>query len=438
MSEEFSPARIGDGRMRLKRLVLCIALGVLAPVMAPVAAQAETVWTLEQSIRQVIERAPEIRGAQAAVAARQGALQQAGAWPNPQIEVRVDDKMGKDDGRGGSDFTQFAISQPLPVSGRIGHQQAVAGAQLDAARAARRFLVIELEAQAAQRYHALQFSAQRLQLAQQRLQLADELQTVGRRRERAGELARLERLRLDLIRESAQQALDKAEGAYNEAVGRFRAYLQLPGNAQPRVTPLKAFGPLPALHTLERDLPRHAALQAARFRLAAARSGVRLARAERLPDPALRLFRERDVLGGRRQDVSGIGVVVTLPLWNRNNGRIAEARAQTIEAQSKLQALERDLRSRLQKSYLHLRHLVQQGEHYRTRVFVPARKVFDLTRKAYATGEVELLTLIDANNTYFDAYERYLELLEQAWLEAAELRLAAGRVLVAPEQDGLK
>jgi hypothetical protein len=38
--------------------------------------------------------------------------------------------------------------------------------------------------------------------------------------------------------------------------------------------------------------------------------------------------------------------------------------------------------------------------------------------------------LIDANNTYFDAFGRYLELLQEAWLEAAELRLAAGQSLI--------
>ena len=48
---------------------------------------------------------------------------------------------------------------------------------------------------------------------------------------------------------------------------------------------------------------------------------------------------------------------------------------------------------------------------------------------------MEILSVIDANNTYFDAHERYLELLQKAWLEAADLRLAAGRALVLTEQD---
>ncbi|MFA5627770.1 MAG: TolC family protein [Thiohalomonadaceae bacterium] len=398
-------------------------------------AQPQDSWTLEQSIRRAVEIAPEIRGSQAAVSARQGALQQAGAWPNPQIELRADDKIGKDDGTGGTGFTQLAFSQPLPLSGRLGHQQAVAGAELDAAHADLLYRQIQLETQVAQRFHGLQLAEERLHLAEQRLQLADDLQDIGHRRSQAGELSKLESLRLDLIRESAQQIFDKAEGSYNEALSRFRAYLGLSAEVVSKLAPLKAFEPMPDLQQLQDGLSRHSALLAARHRLEAAQSGVDLARAGRLPDPSLRLFRERDFLNGRHQDVTGIGVGITVPLWDRNSGRIDESRALVIQSQSELQALERDLNSRLQQSYLHLNHLVQQGKHYRTRVFEPAQKVFDLTRKAYASGEVEILSLIDANNTYFDTRERYLELLQEAWLEAAELRLAAGLTLVTTKLD---
>ncbi len=405
--------------------------------VAPVPVLAQTLWTLEDSIQRAVEIAPETRGAEALIRAREGALKQSGAWPNPEIELRADDSMSKDEGGGGTDFTQFAFSQPLPIGGRLGYQRSVAEAQLEAARSQRQYQQVSLETQVAQRYHNLQLAEERLRLAERRLQLADALQDAGRQREQAGELSRLERLRLDLIRESAQQILDKSEGKANEALSRFRAYLGFsPGVAKAslQLTPLKPFDAIPALAQLQESLSQHPAMLAVRQRLAAAQAEVKLVRAERMPDPTLSLFRERDSLNGRRQDVNGIGIGFTLPLWNRSNGRISAARAQVVQIQSELQALERDLGSRLQQSYLHLGHLVQQGKHYRNRVFEPAQQVFDLTRKAYANGEVEILSLIDANNTYFDARERYLELLQEAWQESAELRLAAGHRFVDDKQ----
>jgi len=422
-----------SGRKGCRKSNRITVFGCMLFFVTPLSVQAQTLWTLEDSIQRAVEIAPETRGAEAVVSARKGALKQAGVWPNPQIELRADDAMSKDEGGSGTDFTQFAFSQPLPLSGRLGYQRSVAGAQLNAARSQRRYQQVRLETQVAQRYHNLQLATERLRLAGLRLQLANALQDAGRQREQAGELSRLERLRLDLIRESAQQVLDRSEGEANEALSRFRIYLGLTSGvaeARLQLTPLVPFDAIPALAQLQAGLLQHPALLAMRQQLEAAQAEIKRVRAERMPDPVLSLFRERGSLNGRRQDVNGIGVGFTLPLWDRSSGRISAARAQVIQIRAELQALERDLDSRLQRSHLHLGHLVQQGRHYRSRVFEPAQQVFDLTRKAYASGEVEILSLIDANNTYFDTRERYLALLQEAWLEAAELRLAAGRRLV--------
>jgi len=183
---------------------------------------------------------------------------------------------------------------------------------------------------------------------------------------------------------------------------------------------------VPALESLQ-EMSNHPALLAASFQLDGARSQVSLQRTSRLADPVLQVFRARDLLDDRRQNVYGISLSVSFPLWDRKSGAVQEAQFQVVEAESNLQAIERDFKSNLLKSHLHLTHLVKQGEHYRSYVFEPAGKVFNLTSSLYVAGEVEILSLIDANNIYFEAQRRYLELLQEAWLEAAELRFAAGQ-----------
>ena len=162
-------------RKRCRTAVLGLILSCALPGL--VMGQPQTVLTLENSIRRTVEIAPETQAAEAMVRARQGAVQQAvqqaGAWPNPEIELRVDDQLGKDDGTGGNELTQFAFSQLLPVSGRLGNQKAIAGAELEAARAERRYQRLLLESQVAQRYHKLQLATDRLSLAEQRLQLIE-------------------------------------------------------------------------------------------------------------------------------------------------------------------------------------------------------------------------------------------------------------------------
>lgn len=415
-----------------KRIRLSLALSV--GLILPTAASGQEAWTLESAVRRFLEVAPETREAAAMVSAREGALVQAGRWPNPRIEFQADDRIGKDSGTGGTDFTAFAFSQPVPLSGRIGRRKDIAEAELAVASQSRRYQMLRMEVEAARAFHLLQFTSAKLSLAEERLTLTDELRAAGQRRAEAGDIAPLAQLRLDIIRESAEQAIDIAEGEFSEVLAQFNAILGLPADAAPAVAPLAPYEPIPALDVLEAELRNHPAVSAEDARVEAARSGVALARSERWPDPEIRVFRERDFLNGRRQDVTGVGVGITIPFWDWNSGRIRESRARENQALAKVQIAERDIANRLRTTHLHLTHLVHQVEDYRTRVLGPAERLFELTSKAYAAGEAEILGLIDANDTYFDSRIRYLELLEEAWLEAADLRLAAGRSVLADNE----
>ena len=90
----------------------------------------------------------------------------------------------------------------------------------------------------------------------------------------------------------------------------------------------------------------------------------------------------------------------------------------------------------MHQSYLHLERLVKQAEHYKTNVLIPAQEVLNLTKAGFDVGEIDVLNLIDANKTYFDARKNYLELLYEASLESSEVRLAAGISLLNNKDIG--
>jgi outer membrane protein TolC len=67
-----------------------------------------------------------------------------------------------------------------------------------------------------------------------------------------------------------------------------------------------------------------------------------------------------------------------------------------------------------------------QAERARTSLLEPARRLNELARRSFSAGEANVLALIDAASSYFDAQARYAELVAQAQESAAELRLASG------------
>lgn len=391
-------------------------------------------WTLDASMRRAVEVAPEMKAADAEIGKQQGKLQQAGAWPNPSVELQVDDSLGLEDAAGGYDLTRLAISQPLPL-GRLTHQREQAEAALAGAGAQRHQQQLLLEYQVAQRFHALQLAQAKLQLAEQRLQQASRYHRTDHRPADKDPLVRylspLEGMRLDIVHQAAEQAVEIAEGEFNEVASHFKALLGIPREQQLQLT---ALAPVPrpeGLSTLEAALQRHPALQAVRQDIATAQAGIAVAKSQRFADPTLMLFRNEAFLGGRRQDSTGVMLSIQVPLWNQNKGAVSQARFSMYQAQAEMDLRQRELITNLRKSYIHLGHLIAQAEHYRTKLLQPAGKVFMLTRKGFEAGELNILTLIDANNTYFDAQARYLELLEQGWLELAELRKSAGLMLTA-------
>lgn len=384
-------------------------------------------FTLESSLQRALDLAPELRAADAAIAEKEGTLQRATAWPNPNIELRVDDRIGKETGAGGIKFSQLAVSQAVPLTDRRQHLADATLAALRATQAQRHHRKLMIEADIARIFHTLQLATAKVMLAKQRLELADLLQTAAQRREQAGELARLERIRLDILREQAHQATDREEGEYGEALAQFRSRLALNNDQLPELTPLSTVGALPTLESLRKILADHPAIQANAEQVEAAQGAMAVARTERIPDLSLRLFHDQDFINGQTQSINGVGVAWELPLWDRNAGRVKEAGAQLESATSDSIIVKRDLNAELDQSYLHLGHLILQARHFHDRVLTPAQEMLTLTRRGYEAGEAEILFLVDANDTYFDAQVRYIELLYETWIELARLRLATGQ-----------
>ena len=403
--------------------------GGLVTAPSLIAMAGTNTWTLEAVVQRAMEVAPEIRSAEAEIAARAGELTQAGDWPNPTIDLSADDRLGQEDGRGGTELTQIALSQPLPLR-RLARQRAAAGANLESARENRRYQRLLLEREAARVFYALQHTDAGVGLARSRLDLAE-----GYGRPDPGGKARdplvryltpLERIRLAVLREEARQAVMVAEKDYQKALAEFRSLLALPADTVVQAAPLDLPAPPPELAGHEQNLDAHPLLAFARREVEAARAGVAVAESQRFADPTLNLFRERDFLNGERRDVTGIGISFPIPLWNQNRGPVAKARAEVLRAQAQLWLRQRDTLTRLSQSYTELARLIEQAQRTRDNLLEPARQVFDLTRRGFASGELNLLALVDANNTHFDAQARYLELLKEAQVAAAELRLAAG------------
>jgi cobalt-zinc-cadmium efflux system outer membrane protein len=389
-------------------------------------------WTLESSVQQAMSAAPELEKTMAEIGARQAEIELSGMWPDPSIEFRVDNKLGKDDGSGGFDLTDVTISQPIPLS-RTKYQQSVAEANLKATEYSREYQALLVQNRVSKVFHQLQLASAELSLAEKRLQLADELSSQSRKNAQ-GVIVRyltpLEKMRMTIIREKAHQAASSAEGKYKEALNEFAKLLVVEPDETATVSELRPVDSIPDLSSLFELQDRHAQLSSQQQQLVAATHEIDVARSSQMQDPTISLVRTRDTFSGGRDDVYGIMFNIQIPIHDRKSAAVGKAGYMASQQRIELERMKRDLHINLKRSYTHLHHVIEQAKDYREKVLVPAKSMLDLTRKGFSSGELNILTLVDANNTYFEARLSYLELLYQAWVELADVKLYAGQLIV--------
>ncbi|MFW5453424.1 TolC family protein [Thioalkalivibrio sulfidiphilus] len=414
-------------------MYLCLARtlsAVFGLVLLSLTPLANAQWTLERSIEQALSVAPELDAADARIEATRAAARQAGTWPNPTLELKADNAMARDRGGDSHEFSELAITQPLPL-GLSSARRAAGDARVLVATEARRAERLNLEYRVATAYHRLQLAQALLAQSRQAAREAEGFADIAERRAAQGDISRRETLRLQLLSSEAKQLIESAEGEWQEARSAFASLLNLAPEQLGELPPLEDVPEPQGLTHWTDSLDSHPNLQTQREHLTAVLADKRIARAERLPQLGVRVFAERDRVDGRRETVTGVGLALEVPLWDRRQGRLGELAASSVETQARLSGEHRQLLSRVQVQHQHLTHLVVQARQQRSAVLEPAREILGLSSKGYLSGELDLLALVEALHTVRQAENRQLQLLADAWQELAALRASAG-IFLAP------
>lgn len=384
-------------------------------------------WNLQQSLQQAITSSPELQQSLAEIGAREENVKSASLWPDPDIELRVDNSLQRERNSSGYDLAEITLSQAIPWS-RLEHQKSVASAQLSAAQHQQLASSLDIQNRVAHIYYELQRASELLKLAEQRVTFADRLRQNNQQGSNAvvRYLTPLEKVRLQIIREQAHQSVVNAEGKYNEALTEFYKILGIDANMDIQLDNIQEISQVPALLKLQQQQNQHPLIFQQKLQLQAASNAIDLARSNAIDDPTISLSRSRGVFNNDEESVYGLMLNLQIPLQDRKNSAVSKARYGASQQRIELSRMQRELQINLQRSHAHLNHLVEQANNYRQRVLKPAQRVLELSQQGFKSGELGVLSLVDANNTFFDAKQHYLELLYQSQQELADIKLYAG------------
>ncbi|MDP3939117.1 MAG: TolC family protein, partial [Deltaproteobacteria bacterium] len=127
----------------------------------------------------------------------------------------------------------------------------------------------------------------------------------------------------------------------------------------------------------------------------------------------------------QRDQFIGLRLRVPLPIWNRNQGRIAEARAGQKRSAAKLAAAELAVRREVEAAWSQVKRLEEAVEAYRGELIGLSDRNVALIKSGYADGLVGITELVQAQQQSANIRQRYYGALGQLWKARIDLQTAS-------------
>ena len=367
------------------RLAALLAAGGLACAHPVLAAPAPSFQDLLTQSAQAPRRAES----QAQIAAAQGRLDQAGAWRNPELSLDVENFAGKGPMEGlDSAETTLSLSQTLELGGKRGARIDGARRDVDLARARDAQARADYAAALAVGYAEAEAAQLRADQARELLEAAQSDARAADLLVEAGKEARLRGLQAQADAQSAQAGLDQALAARDAAFGRLSAQAGSGDTYDSLTSSLLSADA--AIDAEPVDTPAVLSAQADRDSAAAK---VRVEQLQSRPDLTVSAGVRRFAGDGSTAMVAG--AALPLPLFDRNRGNTAAARAELAAAEARLAQARLDAVADLAAARSHARSASAQASAAAAGE-AAAAEAYRLARIGYEAGRLPLLELTAA------------------------------------------
>jgi len=374
--------------------------------------------TADQAVALYRERSLRLAASRAAIDVTAADLVDAKLYPNPTLSLSTTNIVQGQDTFGHSQET-VGLDVPILIGGQRGHRERAADARIAAKRAEVDVDQAKAELEIRRRFLVLLAAQEKVTALAAALDDARAVRAIVAGRQQAGAKSPYELERTDLALAALASKHDEAVTDAATASGNLAQAVGVPGWQPRAVGTFKPSEPAAPVTAPGVDHPELVAGVAAQ---AAARSEQALAHAEAIPTPSLQLQ------GFGTTDPQGIalivGVAIPLPLFDRNQGAIARARAQQHAAELEHAATTSELTSDLARAVAieHARRVaVAQFE---ADAIERLPRVRTMAEASYRAGQGSIVELLDALDAITEARLRDIELVAAALDAELDVRAA--------------
>jgi cobalt-zinc-cadmium efflux system outer membrane protein len=372
------------------------------PFAAPLPADT---LTLDTALARALEASPHLRAARLEVEARRALARQAGRLPNPVLDAEAENVAAS----GPEEVVlTAAVGQLVELGGDRAARRALARREADLAAADLALVRLERAALTRSRYAEAVAAQARFRLAGASVELAQATLAATAEQVDAGDRSPLDQTRAEVALAEARAGVAGAEAGQQAAFARLAT---LWGEA-PDFDDVAALPPPEAALTfdvLAERLVGSASLAVWDVEHERRAAEVRLEEARRIPDVTVSAGYRRFTATGDQAAV--VGIAVPLPVFSRNGGAVAAARARLHVADAEREAVLAEARAALAEAHGALMAAYAEAAAYRTDVLPRAEDVVVRIEEGYRAGKFSLVDVLDAQRTLAAAQARYADAL---------------------------
>jgi cobalt-zinc-cadmium efflux system outer membrane protein len=367
----------------------------------------------------------------------------AGLLPNPTLEL--EGGTGALTGSSAENSLSLGVSQEFFLAGKREKRLTIAERELEMYRwqVADRERVLREEVKTA--FYDLILAEQRLILSDRFIALNRQLLDVTKDRLAVGDIPELEMnlVKVELAR--SEGARIDVEKALNQNQAKLWTLMGLPLGEYPaivwaiesEISMTKNLADLKQLaHGKRPDLK---ALEAEKSR---GESDIILAQSEFIPNLTAGLAIKRDTtsmeIGGiEGKDTAytiGLKLSMPIPVFDKNQAGVQEARAKRNSTESRFTAATRNAEREVETAYASLLNAEKVLSLYKTNIIPQLEENLELTQEAYRLGEVGILAVIQEQKKFFEINDGYLTALHDRQAALVKLETAVATELTGGVQ----
>jgi outer membrane protein, heavy metal efflux system len=365
------------------------------PSAAP-AAEKRLGLTLAEAIALAQRNHPRLQEASAITQRATAAARVAHAYTNPSLEIYEGQQYARPVGVPGLPglLQHYAGYQAIEIPPERHARQRAAQFFVSSSRSAEQSVALSVVGDTKHAFYNALRRREEIDHAQENLQLVDDLRRRVEVSVNVGEEGRLELTRAEAELGRARFAVTSAQLEFANAIALLRVTIAGAGDAD--LDPQGEFEARIALPPLKqlRDhvLETHPVLAASQANIQATLATLDRERALRIPQPvAFAEFENQPDLRFWRT-----GFNVPIPLWDRRQGQIGEAKAATSQASAVLYQRTLELVSALERAYEQYQLADQQATSLESGSLRAAVSAVDAAKAAYRFGERGIVEVLDA------------------------------------------